>query len=77
MAARPCWFESSRAHQEPLRAKLRKVVDKVGVINPNYSIKSAIASWVRDYLSCNSSNNRNWMRGWATLSPPYASVVQW
>lgn len=62
-------FESQGKHQEPLLAKFCKIIKRVGVINPNYSINTTIADWVRDYLSCNLSNNRNRIRGWATLSP--------
>ena len=35
-----------------------------------------IADWVRDYLSCNLSDNRNRMCSWLTLKLPYAGLVE-
>ena len=73
---RACGFKSHVPHHEPLRTKFHKTIEKVGVINPNHLIETMIADWVRDYLSCNLSNNRNRMCSWLTLRPPYALVPQ-
>ena len=76
MFVRACGFKSHVPHHVPLRTKFHKTIEKVGVINPNHLIETMIADWVRDYLSCNLSNNRNRICSWLTLKPPYDYVVQ-